>query len=71
MNAATTDAAIGILDREGLKDTVLESILSKVQEKLEHRVLGAYEIGAVTFSNVYGYLGRTEKAGEIIESWHK
>ena len=71
MNAATTDAAIEILDREGLKDTVLESILSKVQEKLEHRVLGAYEIGAVTFSNVYGYLGRTEKAGEIIESWHK
>lgn len=71
MDAATTDAAIEILDREGLKDEVLQSILGKVQEKLEHRVQGAYEIGAVTFSNVYGYLGRTEEAGKIIESWHK
>ena len=69
MNAATTDAAIEILDKAGLRDQVIKSILSKVQEKLEHRVLGAYEIGAVTFSNVYGYLGETEEAKAIIKSW--
>jgi len=71
MDAATTDAAIEILDKEGLRDKVISSILGKVQEKLEHRVLGAYEIGAVTFSNVYGYLGETEEAKGIIDSWIK
>lgn len=70
MNAATTDASIEILDECGLREQVIESILGKVQEKLEHRVSGAYEIGAVTFSNVYGYLGETDEAREIIESWH-
>lgn len=69
MDAATTDAAIEILDREGLREQVIASILGKVQEKLEHRVQGAYEIGAVTFSNVYGYLGETEEARKIIASW--
>ena len=70
MNAATTDASIEILDECGLREQVITSILNKVQEKLEHRVGGAYEIGAVTFSNVYGYLGETEQARAIIESWH-
>ena len=71
MEAATTDAAIEILDESGMRDKVIRSILEKVQEKLEHRVQGAYEIGAVTFSNVYGYLGETEEAERIIEDWKK
>lgn len=71
MESATTDAVIEILDREGIRDKVILSVLDKVQEKLEHRVQGAYEIGAVTFSNVYGYLGETEKAREIITSWRR
>ena len=70
MEAATTDAAIEILDREGLREQVIRSILEKVQEKLEHRVQGAYEIGAVTFSNVYGYLGETDNAEKIIGEWN-
>ncbi|MBQ3281252.1 MAG: cobalamin biosynthesis protein CbiD [Eubacterium sp.] len=70
MNAATTDASIEILDEIGLREQVIASILGKVQEKLEHRAGGAFEIGAVTFSNVYGYLGETDKAREIIKSWH-
>ena len=70
MKAATTDASIEILDEVGLREQVIASILDKVQEKLEHRVGGAYEIGAVTFSNVYGYLGETEQAHAILESWH-
>ena len=70
MDAATTDASIEILDECGLREQVIQSILSKVHEKLEHRVSGAYEIGAVTFSNVYGYLGETDEARRIIASWH-
>ena len=71
MEAATTDAAIEILDEAGLREKVITSILGKVQEKLDHRVQGAYEIGAVTFSNVYGYLGETDEARQIIDSWVK
>ena len=71
MEAATTDAAIEILDEAELREKVIASILVKVQEKLDHRVQGAYEIGAVTFSNVYGYLGETDEARKIIGSWVK
>ena len=29
----------------------------------------AYDVGAVVFSNVYGQLGLTDKAKEILEQW--
>lgn len=32
---------------------------------------GEIQVGAVTFSNVYGILGKTEKAEELIERFRK
>ncbi len=69
MDAATTDACIELLDRAGLKDQVINSILQAVQKKLDHRASGAYRIGALMFSNVYGMLGMTETANEILQEW--
>ena len=69
MDAATTDACIALLDSAGLRAPVVDSLLSAVQLHLERRAAGAYATGAVMFSNVYGPLGQTKQAKEILEGW--
>lgn len=69
MDSATTDASIGLLDGAGLREPVMKGLLDAIQLHLERRAAGAYEIGAVVFSNVYGLLGQTERAKEIITQW--
>ena len=69
MDAATTDACVELLDRAGLRQTVIDSLMAAIQRHLERRAAGAYAIGAVMFSNVYGLLGRTEQAEKILEGW--
>ena len=69
MEAATTDACIEILDEAGLREQVMGSIMEAVQQKLEHRVKGNFRIGAVMFSNVYGELGMTEAAKDLLNKW--
>ena len=71
MDAATTDACIELLDNAGLKEKTIESILQAVQQKLEHRAAGNYKIGALMFSNVYGLLGKTDIAEEILQEWEE
>lgn len=69
MGAATTDACLELLDGAGLREPVLDSLLAAIQLHLERRAAGAYAVGAVIFSNVYGPLGQTGKANEILEGW--
>ena len=69
MEAATTDACIELLDRVGLRQSVIGSILEAVQSKLEHRTAGSCRIGALMFSNVYGLLGMTGPGEEILNKW--
>ena len=71
MDAATTDACIEILKEADLRGQVIESILHAVQQKLEHRVKGKYDIGAVMFSNVYGQLGMTTEGQDILSKWEE
>lgn len=72
MEAATTDACIDILDKaDDLRGKVMESILQAIQQKLEHRCGGRYRIGAMMFSNVYGLLGMTGPAEEILTAWEE
>jgi cobalt-precorrin-5B (C1)-methyltransferase len=67
MNAISTDACIEILNKNGVMAEVLASLLRKIQEHLERRAGVGIKIGAVLFSNVYGLLGQTSTAGELIE----
>ena len=69
MNCATTDACLDILENTGLLEQVLASISDAVQDRLEHRVAGAYKIGAVCFSNKRGLLFTTPQAQQIINGW--
>ncbi len=71
MESAAADACIQLLGEAGLRQPVMESILAAVQRHLDHRVAGAYRIGAVTFSNRFGLLGTTESAGMILQNWRQ
>ena len=68
-DAATTDACLDILDKADLRAPVLESLLKAIQLHLDRRAGGAFQIGAVLFSNQHGPLGQTETAKELLAQW--
>lgn len=71
MEAATSDACHAILTEAGLWEPVIGSLLRSIDRHLERRVAGAYQVGAVLFSNQTGLWGQTSHAGEMIETWKR
>ena len=69
MGAATVDACLACLDEAGIRPAVLASLLRAIQLRLDRRTGGALSAGAILFSNVYGELGRTETAREVLQEW--
>jgi len=67
MNCLTTDDAISVLDEVQLREQTIESILEKLDYHIKERTHKSIQIGAVTFSNQYGYLGQTKDAAKLIE----
>ena len=65
MSAATTDACLGILEREGIRETVMDSLMTAVCGHISRRVCGSgsrkvsrkCRIHVLVFSNIYGILG--------------
>lgn len=71
MHAISTDACVDILDGCDLREPVLSSLLQKIQAHLERRVGASVKIGAVLFSNQYGFLGQTETAADLIDTFQR
>ncbi len=69
MEAATADACLEILNEAGLGDAVMDSLLSAIQQHLEHRVGNRCQVGAAVFSNQFGLLGITPPAKEMLQQW--
>lgn len=69
MQADTTDSCLSILEQAGLQNAVMTSLIQAIQSALDRRVKGAYQCGAVVFSNQFGLLGMTETAKEILLQW--
>ncbi|HVI40203.1 MAG TPA: cobalt-precorrin-5B (C(1))-methyltransferase, partial [Anaerovoracaceae bacterium] len=65
LTCVTTEEAIYILDQAGIREQTLQSILKKLDFHIKERVHHNLEIGAIIFSNQYGYLGETEDAAEL------
>ena len=70
MEQVTSDACLGILEECGLREQVMESLLSSIQTVLERRS-GGMSIGAVLFSNERGLLGITTGAEALLSHWRK
>ena len=60
MEAATTDACLEILDEEGKKETVMQSLMKKIGQHAAHRLGGTVEVTVLVFSNRFGVLGETQ-----------
>ena len=71
MDAKTTDACVELLLSEGLMQGTIERIINSAQSHLEYRVAGKYSIGVIMYSNIYGLLGMSESAKNIIDGWEK
>lgn len=67
MDSAMTDDMIAILEEAGLRQRVMESVMERMNFHLTHRPISAMRAGAATFSNVYGILGKTASADELLE----
>ena len=69
--ALTTDEMTKILKREGLFETVMDEAARKIDFYIQKRVHGKLRTGAILFSNVYGILGETAGAGELLKLHQK
>lgn len=69
LHAATSDACLTILQQAGLCESVMKSLLDAIEVHLVRRAAGAYRVGAVLFTNEFGFLGQTESAARILADW--
>ena len=63
----TTDEVTKILKREQIFEPVMDKVTEKIDFYMQHRVHGKIKTAAFMFSNVYGILGKTKDAEELIQ----
>lgn len=71
MEQVSCDGCLAVLEKAGLRETVMESLLARIQQHLDRRAAGALQIGALCFSNTYGLLGMTESARLLLDQWRE
>ena len=71
LTSVTTDAIIPKLDAANLREPVMESIARAVDKHLKHRAGENLKIEALFFSNVYGILGKTPGAEELMRLYEQ
>lgn len=67
MNCISTDDALDVINEEKLIPKVSELLLEKIEYHMNHRTGGAIRTAAVMFSSVYGPLGKTSLADELLD----
>ena len=67
----TTDEALRVLDENHILKETMKEITDRIQFYLGHRSYQQILLGAVIFSNEYGYLGQTANAAELIDKISK
>ena len=67
MGCISTDDALDAIDREGLIPEVSRLLIDKIEFHMNHRTGGRIRTGAVMFSSVYGLLGKTSLADELLD----
>ena len=67
----TTDEALRVLDENHILKETMKEITDRIQFYLDHRSYQQILLGAVIFSNEFGYLGQTANAAELIDKISK
>ncbi|MBR3328355.1 MAG: cobalamin biosynthesis protein CbiD [Atopobiaceae bacterium] len=66
MDAATTDAALELLEDCGQREATMASLVARLGANLRARAASGLQVEAVVFSNAWGVLGQTPGAAELI-----
>lgn len=67
----TTDEAIRILLEKGILSPVMAQIMEKIDDYMAQRTHHEIRTGAIMFSNIYGVLGKTAGADEMLSLYKK
>lgn len=67
LQTPTTDEAVKILKREMIFESVINCLTEKIDFYMQHRVHEKIKTAALMFSNVYGILGKTQNADELLK----
>ena len=71
LEGATTDACLEILEQAGLREAVMARLMDAIEAHVSRRVGGAYRVGVILFSHVFGELGRTPGTQEVLKQWEQ
>ena len=66
-NCINTDRMLDVLEREGLREVVMQSILAAIEKHVAGRVGDTMRFGVVVFSEKYGYLGQTKNSDMVLD----
>ena len=67
LDCAACDDALRILKEEGIYEETLRLLTDRIAFNLRHRAGDELEAGVLVFSNVYGILGETGNARELLK----
>ncbi len=67
LDTITTEEAVGLLKEAGLLEPAMRWVTERIHHYLNHRAYDRLKIGAVLFSNEYGWLGETREAPELMD----
>lgn len=70
LESVTTDDALGKCTSDE-RVLIMNQIMNKIEEYMNYRTKGKLVTGAITFSEVYGILGKTDRADELIERFRR
>ena len=65
-----TDRMLDVVEREGLREVVMQSILAAIEKHVAGRVGDTMRFGVIVFSEKYGYLGQTSDAERELNKWY-
>ena len=67
LECAACDDALRILGEEGIEKETMRLLTDRIAAQLRHRAGEELEAGVLVFSNVYGILGETENARDLLK----
>lgn len=66
-NCINTDRMLDVVEREGLREDVMQSILAAIEKHVDDRIGDVMRFGVIVFSEKYGYLGQTSDADKVLD----
>ena len=66
-----TDRMLDVLEREGLREAVMQSILAAIEKHVAGRVGDAMRFGVIIFSEKYGYLGQIADTAAVLDVFRR